>query len=87
MAEQGTKQNTTAKTKRPARKKAAAKRRKPSAKRPKAITAGARHQMIAEAAYYKAESRDFACADPELDWHEAEAEVDTLLLGTKSSKS
>ena len=43
--------------------------------------------MIAEAAYYKAESRDFAGGDPKLDWHEAETEIDAILLGTKSPQS
>jgi hypothetical protein len=34
-----------------------------------------RHQMIAVAAYYRAERRGFANGDPMQDWIEAEAEV------------
>jgi hypothetical protein len=40
-----------------------------------AIGAEARYQMIAEAAYYRAEQRGFAGGDPVRDWLEAEAEV------------
>ena len=46
---------------------------------PTAITAEERSQMIAEAAYYRAEKRGF---DPEgqvQDWLEAESEVDAIL--------
>ena len=39
-----------------------------------------RHRMIAEAAYFRAQQRT-GPASPEQDWLEAEAEVDTLLLG------
>jgi hypothetical protein len=39
----------------------------------------AREQMIAEAAYFKAQSRGFAGGNPQRDWFEAEAEVDALL--------
>ena len=35
-----------------------------------------RRQKIAEAAYYKAQSRGFAPGQDELDWLEAEKEVD-----------
>lgn len=38
-----------------------------------------RHRMIAERAYYKAESRGFQGGTPEQDWMEAEAEIDTTL--------
>lgn len=34
-----------------------------------------RYEMIAEAAYYKAEQRGFAVGDEELDWLEAEQEL------------
>ncbi|PWU19236.1 MAG: hypothetical protein C5B48_13820 [Candidatus Rokuibacteriota bacterium] len=38
-----------------------------------------RHQMIAEAAYYRAQQRGFSGGDPVQDWLEAEAEVATKL--------
>jgi len=40
-----------------------------------AISQEERHQMIAEAAYYRAEQRGFFGGDPLRDWLEAEAEV------------
>jgi hypothetical protein len=42
------------------------------------ITAGERHQMIAEAAYLRGEAQGF-CSDEREDWLLAEAEVDMLL--------
>lgn len=61
----------------PARRAAA----KPRAKPGKAggITADERLRLIAEAAYYKAEKRDFAGGSELGDWIEAEAEIDALL--------
>jgi hypothetical protein len=41
-----------------------------------------RHRMIAEAAYYLAEKRDFSDGDPVQDWLEAEVIIDQFLLGT-----
>lgn len=41
-----------------------------------------RHRMIAEAAYYLAEKRDFIGGDPTQDWLEAEVIIDQFLLGT-----
>jgi hypothetical protein len=38
-----------------------------------------RHRMVAEAAYYKAEKRGFRAGNPEKDWVEAEAEVESSL--------
>ena len=38
-----------------------------------------RQRMIAEAAYFKSQSRGIAGANPERDWFEAEAEVDAQL--------
>ena len=38
-----------------------------------------RQAMVAEAAYFMAERRGFAGGDPEQDWREAEAEINTLL--------
>ena len=46
--------------------------------RPRAITAAARHQMIAEAAYLRAEAQGFF-SDQRQDWLTAEAEVDARL--------
>lgn len=67
-------------------KMSAAPRRKSGAKPKKAkktFSAAVREQMIAEAAYYKAESRGFAGGEAERDWLEAESEIDSLLLGGK----
>ena len=38
-----------------------------------------RYQMIAEAAYFRAEKRCFSSGDPANDWLEAEAEIDRIL--------
>jgi hypothetical protein len=38
-----------------------------------------RRQMVAEAAYFRAERRGFSGGDPVADWLEAEAEVYTAL--------
>jgi chromosome segregation ATPase len=43
------------------------------------MTAEQRQQMIAEAAYYRAEGRGFTDGDPFLDWLDAEREIDALL--------
>jgi len=43
------------------------------------ITASEREQLIAEAAYYRAERRGFQGGDPMQDWIEAEAEVERTL--------
>lgn len=43
------------------------------------ITPELRHQMIAEAAYIRAEQRGFCAGDPMEDWLHAEREVDRLL--------
>ena len=43
------------------------------------ITASEREQLIAEAAYYRAERRGFQGGDPVQDWIEAEAEVERTL--------
>ena len=45
------------------------------------MTSGQRQQMIAEAAYFKAERRGFNGGDAVRDWCEAEAEIDAQLLG------
>ena len=43
------------------------------------ITPETRHEMIATAAFLRAEQRCFASGDPMEDWLAAEREVDTLL--------
>jgi hypothetical protein len=43
------------------------------------VNVGQRRQMIAEAAYFRAERRGFNGGDPVRDWHEAEADVDAQL--------
>jgi hypothetical protein len=47
------------------------------------LTAEQRYRAIAEAAYYKAESRGFQGGDAARDWREAEAEIDAWILGTE----
>ena len=44
------------------------------------VSAELRHQMIAEAAYYLAEKRNFQGGDPVNDWLEAERIIDQALL-------
>ena len=44
------------------------------------VSAELRHQMIAEAAYYLAEKRNFRGGDPVNDWLEAETIIDQALL-------
>jgi len=46
-----------------------------------AVTAEQREQMIAEAAYYIAEHRNFQGGDPGQDWLQAEADIDRSLHG------
>ena len=55
--------------------------RKPAAAE---ITPEQRHQLIAEAAYLRAESRGFDAGDPIDDWLQAEQEIDARL--TRSAK-
>ena len=43
------------------------------------IASEQREQMIAVAAYYRAERRGFQGGDPRQDWLEAEAEIDRIL--------
>ena len=47
------------------------------------ITPEQRKHMIAEAAYYRAEQRDFQPGDPQQDWLEADAQIDQMLVGTR----
>jgi hypothetical protein len=44
-----------------------------------------RRRMIQDAAYFRAEQRDFSHGDPVQDWVEAELEVDRLLRGEPGS--
>jgi len=53
--------------------------KKTSATSTKSITASEREQLIAEAAYYRAERRGFQGGDPVQDWIEAEVEVERTL--------
>ncbi len=55
--------------------KGAAPRRRTAA----AVTAAERERMVATAAYYRAQRRDFAPGEEVRDWLEAEAEIDALL--------
>ena len=60
--------------------KAATAARKPrNGKAPRELSAELRREMIAEAAYLRAERRGFSAGDPTEDWLEAEREVDLLL--------
>ena len=47
-----------------------------------AVDPDQRHQMIATAAYYRAERRGFDDGDPSTDWYEAEKEVSQMLHGS-----
>ena len=51
------------------------------------ITPDQRSQMIAEAAYYRAEKRDFDSQGQEQDWIDAEAEIDAKLNQLSQEKS
>ncbi len=78
-ATKGAAKTTTAKStraKRSSTKKAAGK-----AGVPMNVTPEQRLQMIAEAAYFRAEARGFAPGHETEDWLAAEAEVDRLLSG------
>ena len=44
------------------------------------VTPEKRYQMIAEAAYFRAEKRGFVGGDATQDWQKAEAEIDRILL-------
>ena len=43
------------------------------------VTPDLRHEMIAVAAYYRAEQRGFASGDPVKDWWEAAAVIDRMI--------
>lgn len=65
----------------PAVKKSAPKAspKKVEAKKVRTISEEERMQMIATAAYFKAEQRGFVGGNPDMDWADAEAEVNELL--------
>ena len=45
-----------------------------------ALSQEERRRMIAESAYYRAQRRGFRAGNPDLDWIEAEAEIDAMLI-------
>jgi hypothetical protein len=53
----------------------------------KRITSKIRHQMIAEAAYYRAEHRRFQEGDVLQDWLEAEREIDLMYFQSSQRRS
>lgn len=59
--------------------KGPAKRSRKPAKASAGVTAAEREQMVAEAAYYKAEQRGFSGSSAEEDWLEAADEIDAML--------
>ena len=73
-----TRSSKTAPAKTPA-KTAAPRKPRASSRSPRKLSAELRRQMIAEAAYLRAERRGFSAGDPNEDWLEAEREVDLLL--------
>lgn len=74
-----TRSGKTAPAKNPAKTAAPRKARTSSSRSPRKLSADLRRQMIAEAAYLRAERRGFSPGDPNEDWLEAEREVDLLL--------
>jgi hypothetical protein len=51
------------------------------------VTPEQRHQMVAEAAYRRAQKRSFVEGNPENDWYEAEEEISQLLFQSENSHS
>lgn len=68
--------------KKPAAAKAAAPKSAPKTGKAMTVSDEQRYRMVAEAAYYRAESNHFK-SDPLRDWIEAEKDIATLLSGTK----
>ena len=54
-----------------------------SSKKINSVSLVERERMVAVVAYYKAENRGFVSGNENLDWLEAEKEVDAILLGGK----
>jgi hypothetical protein len=50
------------------------------------ISPAERERMIAEAAYFRAQKRDFIDGDPLADWLEAEREIDEMLPGPRQQE-
>lgn len=50
------------------------------------VSADERHRMVAETAYFKAESRGLEGGSPEQDWLDAEAEVDAKFARKEQRK-
>ena len=73
--------NTPAKagTKTPKATTKTAKRRAKSQPKPVDLSPDLRHEMIREAAYFRAEKRGFQGGDPISDWLSSEQEVDSAL--------
>jgi hypothetical protein len=77
---------TAAKSTRRAKPAESAESGQPERSRYRAITPEQRHQMIAEAAYARAEKRGFQGGSPEEDWLQAESEIDALLLRSRKER-
>ena len=74
-----TKTTRTRTTKKAVARKKVVRRKPATAKTDAAVSDEQRRQMIAEAAYYLAENREFAGGDPRQDWLAAEADIDARL--------
>ena len=83
-AKKATKKATKEVAKKVAKKVANKTARRPQGSRKKLVEVPPerRHEMIAKAAYYRAESRHFQGGDPVADWLYCEKEVDALLSKT-----
>ena len=62
--------------------KKTARRPQGSGKKAVEVSAGSRHEMIAKAAYYRAEKRSFQGGDPVADWLFCEKQIDARLSKT-----
>jgi len=51
------------------------------------VTPEEREQLVAEAAYFRAEKRDFAPGGDVDDWLEAELAIDRALIGSESKEA
>jgi hypothetical protein len=60
---------------------------KKTAAAPSTDSNGKRRHMIAEAAYFRAQRRDFRGGNPIEDWLTAEREIDTMLRSERPSAS
>jgi hypothetical protein len=80
-SKKATKKATKKVAKKVAKKAAKKTARRPQGSRKKVgnVSAESRHEMIAKAAYYRAEKRNFQNGDPVADWLSCAKEVDALL--------